>query len=71
MLCYRDMMFCSDTCANFTCRRNLTTIDIGSYQQNGLPVTVASFKDNCEEYLKPTKSQTKQYNDYYAKLTSK
>jgi hypothetical protein len=55
MLCYRDMTFCADTCANFKCERNAQNINHAHVEVVGLPVAYMSLKDSrlCIGYEKP------------------
>jgi hypothetical protein len=62
MLCYRDMTFCSASCANKECRRQFTAEDRLKAElwwrgcEGGPPVAFADFSANCEAYQPVTSS---------------
>lgn len=54
MIHYRDMTFCSATCANHTCPRNFTDeVKLAAREwwgKEGAPVSFADFSEDCGEY---------------------
>ena len=58
MLCFKDMTFCSATCANKNCSRNWRLRDKSDYEEwsmrfdngEGL-IAITDFSNTCNEYM--------------------
>ena len=58
MLCFRDMIFCSDSfseCAKSNCDRYWDTAQQKAADKwwggEGAPIAFSSFKDNCKDFI--------------------
>ena len=50
MLCYKDKSFCSRQCANVSCDRHKSHIDLEEVNRNKYLVSYTFYSD-CEEYI--------------------
>jgi hypothetical protein len=57
MMCYRDMTFCSASCANYKCERQFTLEvqekAIKWWGNERAPIALSDFSDTCEVYMPP------------------
>ena len=54
MLCYRDMTFCSASCASMDCRHQFTEAERAKARAwwggEGAPIAMSDFSESCPEY---------------------
>jgi hypothetical protein len=58
MITYKDRAFCNSPCANTDCPRFLSNDVRKGAQKIGLPISLMSFMDECEEHIPVSHTKT-------------